>query len=159
MRLVLFALWLVAAPGFAQEARPLAEDEAAEQRLVAIAEELRCLVCQNESLAASPADLAKDLRRQIREQIKQGQSNDEILQYMTSRYGDFVRYRPPFKATTLLLWLGPFVLLVAAAGGLGWYVRQRRARIQPAALSPEDEARVAALLAGDPPRGADEKRA
>lgn len=160
IRLAAVVLVLALTPALAQEARPLAADEAVEQRLLAIAEELRCLVCQNETLAASRADLAEDLRRQIREQIKQGRSDDEIMQYMTNRYGDFVRYRPPFKTTTVLLWVGPFVLLAVAGGGLAWYVRRRRTRIPPAALTPEDEARVAALLAGDQrPRAAGTKRA
>lgn len=149
--LALIALLALAFLAFAQTARPLAEDEAAERRLNAIAEELRCLVCQNESLAGSRADLAQDLRRQIREQITLGKSDDEILAYMTDRYGDFVRYRPPLKGTTVVLWIGPFVLLGAAAAGLAWYVRSRRTRVATAALSPEEEARVTRLLgdAGD----------
>ena len=111
------ALLAFAGAVLAQAARPLAEDEAVERRLNAIAEELRCLVCQNESLAGSRADLAQDLRGQIREQIKAGRSDDQILAYMTDRYGDFIRYRPPLKGTTAALWAGPFVLLAVAAGG------------------------------------------
>ncbi len=151
LALSLLALLAFAGTVLAQAARPLAEDEAVERRLNAIAEELRCLVCQNESLAGSRADLAQDLRRQIREQIKAGRSDDQILAYMTDRYGDFIRYRPPLKGTTAALWAGPFVLLAAAAGGLAWYVRRRRTRVVAAALSPEEEARVARLLgeAGD----------
>jgi cytochrome c-type biogenesis protein CcmH len=150
-RLLFLALLVFAATATAQVARPLAEDEAVERRLNAIAEELRCLVCQNESLAGSRADLALDLRRQIREQIKAGRSDDEILAYMTDRYGDFVRYRPPLKGTTVVLWAGPFVLLGVAAGGVAWYVRRRRTRVAAPVLSPEEEARVARLLgeAGD----------
>jgi cytochrome c-type biogenesis protein CcmH len=148
---LLLVLFACAAAAAAQVARPLAEDEAVERRLNAIAEELRCLVCQNESLAGSRADLALDLRHQIREQIKAGRSDDQILAYMTDRYGDFVRYRPPLKGTTVVLWAGPFVLLAVAAGGLAWYVRRRRTRVAALALSPEEEARVARLLgeAGD----------
>jgi len=145
-RLLFAALLALALPVSAQTAQPSPEDEAAERRLHAIAEELRCLVCQNESIAGSRADLAVDLRRQIREQIRAGKSDDEILAYMTDRYGDFVRYRPPLKASTAALWIGPFVLLGAAAGGLAWYVRSRRARVGTAALTPEEEARVARLL-------------
>jgi cytochrome c-type biogenesis protein CcmH len=137
---------LFAGAALAQAARPLAEDDAVERRLNAIAEELRCLVCQNESLAGSRADLALDLRRQIREQIRAGRSDEEILAYMTDRYGDFIRYRPPLKGTTLALWVGPFVLLAVAAGGLAWYVRRRRTRVATPGLSPEEEARVARLL-------------
>jgi cytochrome c-type biogenesis protein CcmH len=146
-RLLLLALLLFGAAAAAQVARPLAEDEAVERRVNAIAEELRCLVCQNESIAGSRADLAVDLRRQIREQIKAGRSDDQILAYMTDRYGDFIRYRPPLKGTTLALWVGPFVLLAAAASGLAWYVRRRRTRTTAAALTGEEEARVARLLA------------
>ena len=104
------------------------------------------MLLENESLAGSRAVLAVDLRRQIREQITQGKSDDEILAYMTARYGDFVRYRPPLKGTTVALWLGPFMLLIVAAGGLAQYLRRRRARIEPAVLSTEEEARVARLL-------------
>jgi len=148
VRWLLFAaLALLAAAAAAQTARPLAEDEAVERRLNAIAEELRCLVCQNESLAGSRADLAQDLRREIREQIKAGRSDDQILAYMTDRYGDFIRYRPPLKGTTVALWAGPFVLLAVAAGGVAWYVRRRRTRVAAPALTPEEEARVARLLA------------
>ncbi len=150
---LLAVLFSGALPLGAQTAQPLAEDEALERRLNSLAEELRCLVCQNESIAGSRADLAQDLRRQIREQIRAGRTDDEILAYMTDRYGDFVRYRPPLKGTTLALWTGPFVLLVLAAGGLAWYVRGRRMRVASAAalLTPEEEARVARLLreAGD----------
>jgi len=88
-----------------------------------------------------------DLRRQIREQIRAGKSDEEILAYMTDRYGDFVRYRPPLKGSTLALWIGPFVLLAGAAAGVAWYVRSRRTRVAAAAaLTPEEEARVARLL-------------
>jgi cytochrome c-type biogenesis protein CcmH len=154
-QLLALALLLLAGTVFAQTAKPLAEDEAVERRVVAIAEELRCLVCQNESLAGSRADLALDLRRQIREQIKAGRTDEEILAYMTDRYGDFIRYRPPFKATTIALWAGPFLLLALAAGGVAWYVRGRRTRLATPALSPEEEARVARLL-GEP---GDDRRA
>jgi cytochrome c-type biogenesis protein CcmH len=154
-RLLALTLLLLAGTVFAQTAKPLAEDEAVERRVVAIAEELRCLVCQNESLAGSRADLALDLRRQIREQIKAGRTDEEILAYMTDRYGDFIRYRPPFKATTIALWAGPFLLLALAAGGVAWYVRGRRTRLATPALSPEEEARVARLL-GEP---GDDRRA
>lgn len=98
----------------ANEAQPLAEDPVVEKRMVAISEELRCLVCQNESLAGSRADLALDLKREIRSLIKAGKSDAEIMDFMVSRYGDFVRYRPPVNPVTWLLWFGPFVLLGGA---------------------------------------------
>jgi len=130
----------------AREARPLGEDAAVEHRLEAIAAELRCLVCQNESLAASRADLAMDLKREIRERIRAGQTDDEIRTYLVSRYGDFVLYRPPWKATTVLLWLGPFLLFAAAAVALGRLLRRRGGR-RTAPLAPEEAARADALLA------------
>jgi cytochrome c-type biogenesis protein CcmH len=144
----LAALLLVLAAAnsaLAREAQPLQEDARTESRLAAIAEELRCLVCQNESLASSRADLAMDLKREIREQILAGRTDDEIREFMVRRYGDFVLYRPPLKESTLLLWGGPFILLLAAAAGAALFVRRRRQRT-PAALSAEQEARADALL-------------
>ena len=131
----------------AKEAAPMADDEAVEQRLVAIADELRCLVCQNESLAGSRADLAMDLRREIRLLIKQGKSKQEILDFMVSRYGDFVLYRPPVKPTTWLLWGGPFVLLAAGLAGLIALLRRRR-KTADVGLSPEEKREADALLDG-----------
>jgi cytochrome c-type biogenesis protein CcmH len=98
----------------ANEAAPLADDPVVEQRLITISEELRCLVCQNESLAGSRADLALDLRRELRTLIKAGKSDAEIMDFMVSRYGDFVLYRPPVKPITYVLWFGPFLLLIGA---------------------------------------------
>jgi cytochrome c-type biogenesis protein CcmH len=120
----------------AGEAAPLAEDPVVEQRLIAISEELRCLVCQNESLAGSRADLANDLRRELRTLIKANKSDAEIMEYMVSRYGDFVRYRPPVKASTWMLWFGPFVLLIA---GIVVLVRVVR-RNQRGSAAPEMDA-------------------
>ncbi len=108
-------------------ASPAAADPALEARVLAVAEELRCLVCQNETIAASSAELAIDLRKQIRQQLLQGRSEAQILDFMVQRYGDFVLYRPPLKASTLLLWLGPFVLLLVGLGALVVQIRQRRA--------------------------------
>ena len=131
----------------AKDALPMAEDEAVEQRLIAIADELRCLVCQNESLAGSRAELAQDLRREIRSLIKQGKTDQQVLDFLVSRYGDFVRYRPPLKPSTWLLWGGPFLLLAAGLAGLTWFLRKRPR--DESALTSEDEARAAALLQGD----------
>ena len=131
----------------AREAQPLAADEAVEQRLIAIAEELRCLVCQNESLAGSRAELAEDLRREIRGLIRQGKTDQQVMDFLVSRYGDFVRYRPPLKPSTWLLWLGPFVFLALGLGALASYLR-RRPR-EDAALSAQEQDRAAKLLAGD----------
>lgn len=141
----------VAQAAFAREAAPTAADVAVERRMVAISEELRCLVCQNESLAGSQADLAKDLRREIREQIQAGRSDQEILDFMVGRYGDFVRYRPPLKSTTFLLWFGPFLLLAAGIAVLVAYLRRRSRRVAGTvpALSAEEQRKVDALLGGD----------
>jgi cytochrome c-type biogenesis protein CcmH len=133
----------LAAP--AKEAVPLAEDEAVEQRLVAIASELRCLVCQNESLASSRADLAEDLRREIRSQIRQGKSDAEVMNYLVSRYGDFVRYRPPFKPTTWLLWGGPLLMFAIGLGMLAVHLRRRRSQAD-APLSTAEREQAAQLL-------------
>jgi cytochrome c-type biogenesis protein CcmH len=109
----------------AREAVPMAGDAAVEQRLVAIADELRCLVCQNESLAGSRAPLAMDLRREIRKLIQAGKTDAEILEFLVARYGDFVRYRPPFRPSTWLLWTGPFLFMVLGIGVLVRTVRRR----------------------------------
>lgn len=148
MKHLIFALLFLAVSslGFAKEAAPLAQDEAVEKRMVVISEELRCLVCQNESLAASRADLAQDLRREIREQIGQGKSDQEILDFMVGRYGDFVRYRPPLKGTTLFLWFGPFLLLFVGVAALLIYLRRRGKRVVEANLSAEEQQKVDALL-------------
>jgi cytochrome c-type biogenesis protein CcmH len=143
---LVLSLLVACSPGFAREAAPTAADVAVEKRMVAISEELRCLVCQNESLAGSQADLAKDLRREIREQIAQGKSDKEILDFMTGRYGDFVRYRPPLKGTTFLLWFGPFLLLVAGIAALAIILRRRSRRVTAAALSAEEQQQAEALL-------------
>ena len=122
-------------------------DPALEARMMVIAEELRCLVCQNETIAASHADLAVDLKNQIRLKLKEGQSQKQILDFMVERYGDFVLYRPPLKTTTVLLWAGPFTLLGIAVLMLVINVRRRRRAAQPAALSDADASKARALLA------------
>lgn len=124
----------------AKEALPNAEDPEIEQRMVRLAEDLRCLVCQNESLAGSKAELAEDLRREIRTQMKAGKDDKEVIAYLTERYGDFVLYRPPFKPVTYLLWLGPVLFL--GIGGAAWVMTLRRRRAVEAA--PVDEKKLAA---------------
>jgi cytochrome c-type biogenesis protein CcmH len=128
----------------AQEARPLAEDPVLEAKVMRIAEELRCLVCQNETIAASHADLAVDLRQQIRLKLQQGQSQAQILDFMVQRYGDFVLYRPPVKSSTWLLWGGPFLLLGVALAGLIFNIRRRRQA--PVPLQAAESERVRQLL-------------
>jgi cytochrome c-type biogenesis protein CcmH len=119
-------------------------DPAMDKRVAALAVELRCLVCQNQTLADSNAPLAVDLRNQIREQLETGASEQDVIDYMVARYGDFVLYKPPFKASTLALWLGPFVLL---ALGLWALLRQiARRRVPVPALSAAERDRAARLL-------------
>ena len=130
----------------AKEAVPASDDPALEARVLVIAEELRCLVCQNETIAASHADLAVDLRKQIRLKLKAGQSQQQIIDFMVARYGDFVLYRPPLKASTVLLWVGPFALLLLAAFVLVANIRRRRRAGQTDTWSPEQAQRARALL-------------
>lgn len=149
-RWLLIVLLAMAGTGWhslhAGEARPLAADEATEQRLIAIASELRCLVCQNESLSGSNAELANDLRREIRGLIRDGRSDAEIMEFMVSRYGDFVRYRPPLKGSTLLLWFGPGLLFVTGLTSLVIYLRRRDRAIRNTPLTAAEQQRAEALL-------------
>ena len=144
-------LW-VPLMAMAQDARPTPEDPVANKRAVELAAQLRCLVCQNQSIAESNAELAVDLRRQIREQIEAGKTNAEITTYMVERYGDFVLYRPPMKAATLLLWFGPPLLLLLGIIALIRYLYERRRRAAPRPLT-EDERRQVRLLLGAGPEG------
>jgi cytochrome c-type biogenesis protein CcmH len=138
--LICFAAFTIA-----KEAQPN-EDPKIEQRMRALTEQLRCLVCQNETLADSHADLAEDLRKQIREQMKAGKSDQEIVAFLTQRYGDFVLYKPPVKSTTYLLWFGPFVLLIAGTGVLYRYVKRRRELIQEKPLTADERKRAEEIL-------------
>src|ERR1700681_3053790 len=145
--LILGLVCLVAAMGavIAKEAQPN-EDPKIEQRMKALTEQLRCLVCQNETLADSRADLAEDLRRQIREQMRAGKSDQEILAFLTDRYGDFVLYKPPVKRTTYLLWFGPFILLIGGTLVLYRYLKHRRELIQDKPLTAAERKRAADIL-------------
>ena len=126
MRLrALFVLLLILPLLAMGEAKPLGNDPAVEARLKALSQELRCLVCQNQTLADSAAPLAEDLRQEIREKITEGMSDKEITDYLVARYGNFVRYRPPVESQTLLLWVGPSLLLIAGFAGL-WLTLRRR---------------------------------
>lgn len=143
-RLFAALLMLAAAmPATAGEAAPVAADVALEKRVMALAEELRCLVCQNQTIADSHAGLAIDLKNQIREKLAAGKSEREVLDYMVARYGDFVLYRPPVKTTTMLLWFGPPLLLVL---GLVLFARSVLRRRAAPPLSSDDQARARALL-------------
>lgn len=139
---------------FAKDATPLADDPVTEQRLISISEEMRCLVCQNESLAGSRSDLANDLRREIRTLIKEGKSDDQIRNFMVERYGDFVLYRPPVKPITWLLWIGPFIILLIGIAVLFTYLRRRNSAVTTIALSDDDNKRIDALLNAKDERGA-----
>jgi len=136
--LILLAALLLALPAAAKEAETVATDPALEARMMVLATELRCLVCQNQTIADSHADLAVDLRNQIRDMIAKGQTDDQIRQYMTDRYGDFVLYKPPFKPATALLWVGPPTLLVGALAALFLMLR-RRMRASPDDFDPETQ--------------------
>ena len=142
-----FVLVLALSTGIvAQEAKPLAEDPVLEKRVMELSKELRCLVCQNETLADSRADLANDLRNEIREQMRAGKSDKEIIEFMTARYGQFVLYRPPVQPTTYLLWFGPFVFLVGGLAFLYLTLKRRRALIADTELSDVDRRRADELL-------------
>ena len=139
---------LLAIPACADEAKPVATDPVLEQHVKALTEELRCLVCQNQTIADSHADLAIDLRNQVREKLKQGMSDQDILDFMVQRYGDFVLYRPPVKGTTWLLWFGPFLLLLGGMAVLMMRLRKRATTEET--LSETDLQRAAELLRASP---------
>jgi len=132
----------------AAEAPTVAEDPALEKRVQAIGEELRCLVCQNQTIADSHAGLAVDLKDQIREQLKAGKTDRQILDFMVERYGDFVLYRPPVKGTTILLWAGPFALMAIGLGVAALIVRRRRS-LDPSPHLTEEQRRQAARMLAD----------
>ena len=143
--LALFAT--LSAPAPATDVVPTEQDRATQARATALAEQLRCLVCQNQTIADSNADLAVDLRRQVREQISAGRTDAEIIDFMTARYGDFVLYRPPLKSSTLLLWAGPALLLAIGTFAAIRLVRERRAT-ETTPLTSEQRARANRLLDG-----------
>jgi cytochrome c-type biogenesis protein CcmH len=144
--LLLIALMIGSTTAFAKEAEPMAADPELEKVVNEISAELRCLVCQNQTIADSHAELAVDLKNQVREMVRQGKTRDDIVDYMVQRYGDFVRYRPPVKPTTYLLWVGPFLLL---AGGLIILVvnlRKRKQLVTEAPLSQEEYQKLESIL-------------
>ena len=153
-RIYLIVLLLgLALSAAAKEAQPLAADPLLEERVMKLSKELRCLVCQNETLADSRADLAEDLRGQIREQMRAGKSDKEIIAYLTQRYGKFILYNPPIDPTTYLLWFGPFVLLLAGLFVLFRYVKQRRDLIVEQPLSADERQRAETLLRAEEEKG------
>ena len=148
--LLILLICLLPTFSYAGEAKDLAEDPVLEKRMIGLAENLRCLVCQNESLASSRSELANDLRREIREQMKKGMTDQEIIDYLVSRYGDFVLFDPPMKSYTLLLWYGPFALLLIGLAGLVFQLHKRKNTLPEGQLSAEEAQRAAALL--NPPK-------
>ena len=130
-------LALLACVTGAKEAAPAAPDPVLEARMLEITTELRYLVCQNQTIADSHADLAVDLREEVREMLQRGQSKQQILDYMTARYGDFVLYRPPVKTTTWMLWFGPLLLLAGGLAGLALVLR-RRSRLAEDQFEPDE---------------------
>ncbi len=155
MRLIFVAalMALFCAPSaWSREAPINAEDPVVEARMMALASELRCLVCQNQTLAESDAALAEDFRREIRDLIREGKSDPEIIQFLVDRYGNFVRYRPPFSGATILLWLGPLLLVSIGAIVLVTTLRHRRKLVDAQGetlLSAADKKRLKALLKDD----------
>ena len=152
----LLALTPVAAPTIAWAVQPdeVLPDPALEGRAREISKDLRCLVCQNQSIDDSNAPLARDLRVLVRDRLKAGDSNDQVLHYVTDRYGDYVLLRPPFKATTLFLWIGPFVVLAIGAVGTAVYLRGRKGAAvavggDTAPLTEDERRRLDALLRKD----------
>jgi cytochrome c-type biogenesis protein CcmH len=145
-RLLIILFCLLPVFAYANEARDMADDPILEKRMINLAQNLRCLVCQNESLASSHSGLAEDLRREVREQMTKGMTDQEIIDYLVSRYGDFVLFDPPVKRYTLLLWYGPFALLIIGLIGLVMQLRKRKKDIIEVQLSAEDAHRAADLL-------------
>ncbi len=144
--MALLVLLLLVAPVTAKEAASMVADPEMEKVVNEISAELRCLVCQNQTIADSSAGLAVDLKNQVREMVKTGQSQEEIVDYMVTRYGDFVLYRPPVKPTTMLLWAGPFLLLLVGLTVLVVNLRKRTAQLKDGDLSSEENERLKALL-------------
>ncbi|MBY0475140.1 MAG: cytochrome c-type biogenesis protein CcmH [Nitrosomonas sp.] len=144
---VLFSIFPLST--WAKEAIPVAEDPEIEKRMLALTVDLRCLVCQNESIADSRAEFSNDIRREIREQIKDNKTDKEIVQFLVDRYGDFVLYNPPMKPTTVLLWFGPAILFSIGLGSLIVYLKRRRLQIEDVSLSQEQLKEAEALLNED----------
>lgn len=146
-RSLFIALLFVTSFAIVANAQPVTDEAVVEQRLAKLSHELRCLQCRNQTLAESPAGLAEDLRREIRVQIRAGKSDQEIIAFLTQRYGDFILYKPRVTATTYLLWFGPFLLLLAGMFILFRYIKQRRDSITEQPMTDDDHRRAEELLA------------
>jgi cytochrome c-type biogenesis protein CcmH len=147
-KLVLLLLLTIVAPGLlAGEAEPMAEDPVVEAKVMKISKELRCLVCQNQTIADSHAPLAVDLRREVRDMVKKGMDQEQVVSFMEERYGDFVRYRPAFRGSTLLLWVGPLILFAIALAVLYYFLLRKRKNVdETTPFTDEEKARIAVLL-------------
>lgn len=149
-KLLFLILLLVMPLVYADQAVLTNDDPVLEKRVMALSTHLRCLVCQNQTIADSNAELAIDLRNQVRDKLRQGQSEQEVLDYMVNRYGEFVLFKPLVKSTTWLLWFGPLLLLAVGLGVLFVILRQRRKMMQQVhVLSADEHARAASLLSGE----------
>lgn len=144
--LAFLAFLLLAPAAFAVEPSERLSDPALEARARALSEQLRCLVCQNETIDESGAPLAHDLRVLLRERIAAGDTDAQAIKYLTDRYGDFVLLKPPVEPATYLLWFGPIIVLLLAGSGALIYVRKRKALTPVAPLSADEEQRIARLL-------------
>jgi len=144
--MVLLSLFLFATAAAAKEAAPLVADPVIEARMAALGGELRCLVCQGQSIAESDSGFANDVRREMRIMMEQGRSDAEVTDFLVQRYGDFILFKPPMKATTALLWLGPFILALLAGSILFVTLKRRRRQAADEQLSPEQIRRAEALL-------------
>jgi cytochrome c-type biogenesis protein CcmH len=144
--LLILLISLLPVFSYAGVAKDMAKDPVLEQRMVNLTKDLRCLVCQNESLASSRADLAKDLRQEVRDKMKQGMTDQQIIDFLVSKYGDFVLFDPPMQRNTILLWYGPFGLLLIGLAGLAYQLRKRKNSPPEVQLSAEEKQRAAALL-------------
>lgn len=145
-KILLVALLCLPLWAQAKEAEYASGDPEIHARVMGVSEELRCLVCQGQSLADSNSDFAKDMRTQIQEMMEEGMNDRQVVDFMVERYGDYVRYRPPFKATTVLLWFGPFILLGIGIAVLYINVLRRRKQIEEVPLTEQEHRRAAELL-------------
>ncbi len=157
-KLVLFFALCCSFAVQAKDAELIGGSAEMQTRVMAVSAELRCLVCQGQSLADSNSDFAKDMREQILEMMENGRSDREVVDFMVDRYGDYVRYRPPFKATTFALWFGPFLLLAVGIAVLYYNVLSRRKQIQEVPLTEEERRRAEALLRGDTEKSSGEDK-
>ena len=148
--LALLFAFMVSASAWAVEPDEMLADPAQEARARAVGQELRCLVCQNQAIDDSNAPLARDLRILVRERIKAGDSNAQVMEFVVARYGDYVRLRPPMRIETYLLWFGPALVLAAAIGALVLSLRRRRVALHTAPLDAEERARLDKILGGGP---------